>query len=89
MERRTRRGKAFYGCSRYPACSFGIWDRPMKQACPSCGSPILVQKRTKAKGEFLQCPKCKTRVEHESPCVAREQAELHGLGSHDRWAHKA
>lgn len=66
VERRTRRGKAFYGCSRYPACSFGIWDRPVKQSCPSCASPILVQKHTKTKGDYLQCPKCKARVDGES-----------------------
>jgi DNA topoisomerase I len=66
VERRTRRGKPFYGCSRYPECDFGIWDRPVKQKCPNCDSPILVQKRTKSKGDFLQCPKCKTRVETES-----------------------
>jgi len=66
VERRTRRGKAFYGCSRYPECKFGIWDRPVKQKCPACDSPILVQKQSKSKGDFLQCPKCKTRVESES-----------------------
>ena len=67
VERRTRRGKAFFGCSRYPECKFGIWDRPVKQKCPSCDSPILVQKSTKSKGDFLQCPKCRTRVETASP----------------------
>jgi DNA topoisomerase-1 len=61
VERRTRRGKAFFGCSRYPDCTFGIWDRPVKQACPSCKSPFLVQKRTKSRGEYLECPKCKHR----------------------------
>ena len=66
VERRTRRGKPFYGCSRYPECDFAIWDRPVKQKCPNCDSPILVQKHTKSKGDFLQCPKCKTRVETES-----------------------
>jgi DNA topoisomerase I len=66
VERRTRRGKAFFGCSRYPECDFGIWDRPVKQKCPNCDSPILVQKHTKSKGDYLQCPKCKTRVESET-----------------------
>ena len=65
VERRTRRGKAFFGCSRYPSCTFGIWDRPVQQACPSCAYPLLVQKRTKTKGDYLQCPKCKTRVDAE------------------------
>ncbi|TMQ61685.1 MAG: type I DNA topoisomerase, partial [Candidatus Eisenbacteria bacterium] len=66
VERRTRRGKAFFGCSRYPSCTFGIWDRPVQQACPSCAYPLLVQKRTKTKGDYLQCPKCKTRVDAEA-----------------------
>ena len=66
VERRTRRGKAFYGCSRYPDCKFGIWDKPVKQKCPNCDSPILVQKSSKSKGDFLQCPKCRTRVESGS-----------------------
>ena len=66
VERRTRRGKPFYGCSRYPECDFGIWDKPVKQACPNCDSPLLVQKHSKTKGDFLQCPKCKSRIESES-----------------------
>jgi DNA topoisomerase-1 len=66
VERRTKRGKPFYGCSRYPECKFGIWDKPLKQPCPSCAYPILVQKHTKTKGDYLQCPKCKTRVDAEA-----------------------
>jgi DNA topoisomerase-1 len=66
VERRTRRGKSFFGCSRYPECKFGIWDRPVKQPCPSCAYPILVQKQTKTKGDYLQCPKCKTRIDAEA-----------------------
>ncbi len=66
VERRTRRGKSFFGCSRYPACTFAVWDRPVKQPCPSCAYPILVQKHTKTKGDYLQCPKCKTRVDAEA-----------------------
>ena len=66
VERRTRRGKSFFGCSRYPECTFAVWDRPVKQPCPSCAYPILVQKHTKTKGDYLQCPKCKTRVDAEA-----------------------
>jgi DNA topoisomerase-1 len=66
VERRTRRGKVFYGCSRYPECTFAIWDRPVKETCPSCASPIMVQKRSKTKGDYLQCPKCKTQVESDT-----------------------
>jgi DNA topoisomerase-1 len=66
VERRTRRGKSFFGCSRYPECTFAVWDRPAKQPCPSCAYPILIQKHTKTKGDYLQCPKCKTRVDAEA-----------------------
>jgi len=66
VERRTRRGKIFYGCGRYPECTFAIWDRPVKETCPSCASPIMVQKRSKTKGDYLQCPKCKTQVDVEA-----------------------
>ncbi|MGH7682548.1 MAG: type I DNA topoisomerase, partial [Candidatus Eiseniibacteriota bacterium] len=70
VERRTRRGKVFFGCSRYPDCKFGIWDKPVNQKCPNCDSPILVQKSSKAKGDFLQCPKCRTRVETGTEAVS-------------------
>ena len=61
-----RRGKSFFGCSRYPECTFAVWDRPVKQPCPACAYPILVEKRTKTKGDYLQCPKCKMRVESDT-----------------------
>ena len=42
----------------------------MKQACPACAYPILVEKRTKTKGDYLQCPKCKARVDETSEAVS-------------------
>jgi DNA topoisomerase-1 len=65
VERRTRRGKNFYGCSAYPNCTFGLWDKPIQEACPACAYPILVQKHTKTKGDYKQCPKCKAKVGEE------------------------
>ena len=62
VERRTKKGRTFYGCTRYPDCDFVSWNRPVTQECPSCGNPYLLAKVTKAKGEFLQCPKCKHEV---------------------------
>jgi len=35
-EKRTRRGKIFYGCSNYPNCKFAVWDKPISQKCPRC-----------------------------------------------------
>lgn len=57
VEKRTRRGKLFYGCSNYPQCSFASWDKPVDKSCPRCGSPILVEKTSKRYGTTLKCIK--------------------------------
>jgi DNA topoisomerase-1 len=62
IEKRTRRGKIFYGCSNYPKCKFASWDKPIARECPQCGGNILLEKYTKRKGNFLQCPTCKHEV---------------------------
>ncbi|UCF78786.1 MAG: topoisomerase DNA-binding C4 zinc finger domain-containing protein, partial [Candidatus Eiseniibacteriota bacterium] len=59
VERRSKAGRVFYGCSSYPNCKFASWNRPVKQECPDCGYPILVEKTTKTKGTTLLCRKCK------------------------------
>lgn len=55
-ERRTKKGRTFFGCSQYPKCTFATWDRPLKEACPKCGSPTLVAKVTKA-AKAIKCPR--------------------------------
>ncbi len=72
VERRTKRGKNFFGCSAYPACTFGLWDRPIKQPCPACNYSILVQKSTKSKGDYQQCPKCKAKFGEDGADGAEE-----------------
>ena len=54
-ERRSRRGKIFYGCDRYPDCKFASWDRPVPGPCPQCGDPILIEKITKRAGRIRRC----------------------------------
>jgi DNA topoisomerase-1 len=54
-EKRSRRGKIFYSCDRYPDCKFALWNRPVAKACPKCGAPLLVEKTTKKKGTRLLC----------------------------------
>jgi DNA topoisomerase-1 len=44
VERRSRRGKAYYACSRYPECKFILWQRPVPAPCPKCGAPFLVER---------------------------------------------
>jgi DNA topoisomerase I len=57
LEKKSRYGKMFYSCSRYPQCKFALWDKPVEQPCPTCGFPLLVQKVYKRQGAFLKCPK--------------------------------
>jgi DNA topoisomerase-1 len=54
-ERRSRRGKNFYGCTNYPTCDFTAWNRPVPTKCPECGHAYLEEKYLKA-GAVLQCP---------------------------------
>ena len=55
VEKRSKRGKIFYGCSRYPECNFATWDKPVAKPCPVCHKPYLVEKTTKREGTFLSC----------------------------------
>ncbi len=48
--RRTKRRKTFYGCTRYPDCKFMVWDKPVAEPCPDCGSPVLLEKYDKKSG---------------------------------------
>jgi len=57
IEKKSRFGKLFYSCNRYPECKFALWDLPVQQPCPKCGFPLLVKKVYKREGEFLKCPK--------------------------------
>ena len=50
----SKRGKVFYSCSRFPACKFASWDKPVPKKCPACGKPFLLEKNTR-KGTVLQC----------------------------------
>ena len=70
-ERRSRKGKTFYGCNRYPDCKFVAWAKPVAQKCPQCGSPYMLEKWLKA-GPMWQCPnpECKHKQHAPQPAVA-------------------
>jgi DNA topoisomerase-1 len=70
-ERRSRKGKTFYGCVRYPDCKFVAWGKPIAEKCPHCGSPYLVEKWLKA-GPVWQCPnrECKFKMPAPQPAEA-------------------
>lgn len=62
-EKRTKKGRVFYGCDKFPKCKFATWDKPVAKACPACSYPILVQKAAGSKAGQLKCPKCKHEVD--------------------------
>ncbi|MDP1574306.1 MAG: type I DNA topoisomerase [Coxiellaceae bacterium] len=56
VQRKSRRGKVFYSCNKYPDCDYALWNPPINEKCPQCEWPILTIKTTKAKGEEKVCP---------------------------------
>ncbi len=54
IERKTKRGKIFYGCSNYPKCKVATWDLPTGEVCPECGS-LLVKKKDQVKCSNSEC----------------------------------
>jgi DNA topoisomerase-1 len=55
IERRSKRGKVFYGCLKYPDCDFVVWNKPVPEPCPQCGAPFLLEKSTKREGLVRYC----------------------------------
>jgi DNA topoisomerase-1 len=56
MEKKSRYGKIFYSCNRYPQCKYALWDQPVDQPCPKCGYPVIIEKVTKRYGTYRKCP---------------------------------
>ena len=50
IERKTKRGYTFYGCSNWPGCDFMTWDKPTDEICPQCGKSLF-----KKKGGVVEC----------------------------------
>jgi DNA topoisomerase-1 len=67
VARRSKKGKAFYGCNRYPKCQFTAWHKPVAEKCPACGNAYMLEKTTKRDGTFKECPnpECKHKVKTE------------------------
>ena len=68
IERRSKRGKTFYGCNRYPDCDFVAWNKPIAGKCPECGSNYLLEKMLKA-GPVIQCPNAECKYRREVDAV--------------------
>jgi DNA topoisomerase-1 len=61
VEKRTRRGRLFYSCSRYPECDFATWQRPVPEPCPRCGGLMTESGRNEAK--CIECGHTVSRAE--------------------------
>ncbi|MBI2608467.1 MAG: type I DNA topoisomerase [Deltaproteobacteria bacterium] len=55
IQRRSRKGRMFFGCSNYPKCTFVSWNKPIPEKCPDCGAPYLLEKITKKEGTTIYC----------------------------------
>ena len=65
VERKSKYGKIFFGCNKYPDCDFVLWNEPTGDVCPQCGSLII--KKTTKNGEKLECSNrsCGYKMESE------------------------
>ncbi len=52
VEKKTRKGKIFYGCNNYPKCKTAYWDKPVGDKCPECGEMLVLKK------DKVKCSKC-------------------------------
>ena len=55
VERRSKKGRTFFSCNRYPDCKFSLWDKPVQKECPDCGAKFLVERRGRAGQVSYQC----------------------------------
>jgi DNA topoisomerase-1 len=67
LERRSRRGRTFYGCSAYPTCKFVLWQRPVAEACPKCSAPFVTERMARGRA---------VRMCVREGCDFRQEAEL-------------
>ncbi len=78
-QRRSKKGKTFYSCDRYPDCDYSLWNKPVSEACPNpdCESPLMEERSNKTDGKYLQCPECKHKVKNEEDAAAKQE----GIGA--------
>jgi DNA topoisomerase-1 len=73
VERRSKRGRTFYGCNRYPECDFVAWGKPIPEKCPECGSSYLMEKWLKG-GPVAQCPNPECKYKHPLEAIRESGA---------------
>ena len=74
VQRRSHRGRIFYGCSRYPKCDMALWNEPINQFCETCGA-IMTKKTYKTGKEVISCsnPDCPTHPKRKARAKKEEK----------------
>lgn len=61
LEKRSKKGRIFYGCGNFPKCKFAVWDKPLPKTCPQCGGLMTLSKKGLAR-----CSQCSYKEEADS-----------------------
>ncbi|OIP31061.1 MAG: DNA topoisomerase I [Deltaproteobacteria bacterium CG2_30_63_29] len=72
VEKRSKRGKTFYGCNKYPGCDYATWNRPLDVKCPTCQVANLEESSKRSATRWL-CPNCG----HDQPPADEAEALVH------------
>lgn len=77
LERKSKTGKVFYGCEKYPECDYTTWDKPLNEECPECKHMMVEHvERNGSKRKFCSNPECsKARPVYASKTAAAKTAE--------------
>lgn len=77
VARRSKKGRKFYGCNRFPQCDFVTWDLPSKVKCPQCGD-LMVEKKRAGKDNYLMCinKNCGSKTAPEKKIPLRKSAAV-------------
>lgn len=77
LERKSKTGKVFYGCERYPDCDYTTWDKPLNEECPECKHMMVEHvERNGSKRKFCSNPECsKARPVYASKTTAAKTTE--------------
>lgn len=77
LERKSKTGKVFYGCEKYPECDYTTWDQPLNEKCPDCGAMMVEHvERNGSKRKFCSNPECsKARPAYASKTAAAKTTE--------------
>jgi len=63
LEKKSKKGKLFYGCNRYPGCTFASWNKPVAVTCPECKCPTLIESK---QGTLYSCFRCGSKFDSKT-----------------------